>query len=127
MTEPIIEQTWNEWKADVRAHWGRLTEEDWQRIEADRERLLTALQDRYGWSRDEAEREFASFVSTRTQRIELDAQSLAASEAADENGVRAQPGDVLSLDTDGETTALGDTSEDEDERRATALRDAPRD
>lgn len=32
-------------------------------------------------------------------------------------GGRAQPGDVLGLETDGETTELGDTSEDENKRR----------
>lgn len=29
---------------------------------------------------------------------------------------RAQPGDVLGIERDGETTELGDTAEDEDER-----------
>ena len=29
---------------------------------------------------------------------------------------RAQPGDVLGIELDGETTELGDTAEDEDER-----------
>jgi peptide subunit release factor RF-3 len=33
---------------------------------------------------------------------------------------RAQPGDVLGIERDGETTQLGDTAEDENER----LRDA---
>jgi hypothetical protein len=32
-------------------------------------------------------------------------------------GRRAQPGDVLGLETGGETTAIGDTAEDEDKRR----------
>jgi hypothetical protein len=32
-------------------------------------------------------------------------------------GGRAQPGDVLGLETGGETTELGDTAEDENERR----------
>jgi sporulation protein YlmC with PRC-barrel domain len=38
----------------------------------------------------------------------------------EDNGVRAQPGDVLGLDTDGERTYIGDTSEDEDKRRVAA-------
>jgi len=42
-------------------------------------------------------------------------------EAPSDNGVPAQPGDVLGLDTDGETTNLGDTPEDEDKRRVEAL------
>jgi hypothetical protein len=33
------------------------------------------------------------------------------------HGRRAQPGDVLGLETGGEITELGDTAEDEDERR----------
>ena len=33
---------------------------------------------------------------------------------------RAQPGDVLGVETDGEQTHLGDTREDEDERREDA-------
>jgi hypothetical protein len=36
---------------------------------------------------------------------------------------RAQPGDVLGIETGGETTQLGDTAEDEDER----LQDAEED
>ena len=43
-----------------------------------------------------------------------------ASANVDDNGVRAQPGDVLGLDTDGERTYIGDTSEDEDKRRVDA-------
>lgn len=37
-------------------------------------------------------------------------------------GGRAQPGDVLGLETGGETTAIGDTAEDEDKRRRDADR-----
>lgn len=33
---------------------------------------------------------------------------------------RAQPGDVLGIERDGETTELGDTREDEDQRRRDA-------
>ena len=37
---------------------------------------------------------------------------------------RAQPGDVLGIERDGETTHLGETEEDEDRRREAALEDA---
>jgi hypothetical protein len=39
-------------------------------------------------------------------------------------GRRAQPGDVLGLETGGETTGIGDTAEDEDERRRAAVKKA---
>jgi hypothetical protein len=35
-------------------------------------------------------------------------------------GGRAQPGDVLGIETGGETTEIGDTDEDENERRRKA-------
>jgi hypothetical protein len=36
-------------------------------------------------------------------------------------GGRAQPGDVLGIETGGETTSIGDTDEDENRRRREAL------
>ena len=40
---------------------------------------------------------------------------------------RAQPGDIVGIETGGETTRLGDTSEDEDRRREAAEKAARRD
>jgi hypothetical protein len=40
------------------------------------------------------------------------------------HGRRAQPGDVLGIETGGETTGIGDTAEDEDERRRAAVKKA---
>jgi hypothetical protein len=37
---------------------------------------------------------------------------------------RAQPGDVLGIERDGERTHLGETAEEEDERREDAIEDA---
>jgi hypothetical protein len=39
---------------------------------------------------------------------------------------RAQPGDILGIERAGETTNLGDTSEDEDKRRRDLAEDAAR-
>jgi hypothetical protein len=41
-------------------------------------------------------------------------------------GGRAQPGDVLGIETGGESTSIGDTSEDENDRRRAALKNAPK-
>ena len=42
-------------------------------------------------------------------------------------GGRAQPGDVLGFETGGETTSLGDTSEDENKRRHEIEKDVAED
>jgi hypothetical protein len=61
---------------------------------------------------------------SRDQSRERERERVVASAGAEDtradNGVRAQPGDVLGLDTDGERTYIGDTSEDEDRRRREA-------
>ena len=40
-----------------------------------------------------------------------------AGDVSPHDGGRAQPGDVLGIETGGETTEIGDTAEDENERR----------
>ena len=40
------------------------------------------------------------------------------------DGGRAQPGDVLGIETGGETTEIGDTAEDENERRRNSTKDS---
>lgn len=44
----------------------------------------------------------------------------------DADAERAQPGDVLGIERDGETTQIGDTRASEDERRRNAEKDARR-
>ena len=46
-----------------------------------------------------------------------------ADDVSPHDGGRAQPGDVLGIETGGETTEIGDTSEDENERRRRAEND----
>ena len=54
--------------------------------------------------------------------VELDSTDVesTAGEVSPHYGGRAQPGDILGIETGGETTGIGDTSEDEDERRRDA-------
>jgi hypothetical protein len=61
-----------------------------------------------------------------TQKL-FAAESGSGSSWPDPNNERAQPGDILGIERGGETTSLGDTEEDEDERRRDAENDAPKD
>ncbi len=53
----VIEMTWRQWKGQALSWWERLTENEWDEINGDRERLLELLQLKYGWTRDEAKQE----------------------------------------------------------------------
>jgi hypothetical protein len=61
-----------------------------------------------------------------TQKL-LAAESGSGSSWPDPNKERAQPGDILGIERGGETTSLGDTEEDEDDRRRDAEKEAPKD
>jgi hypothetical protein len=61
-------------------------------------------------------------VTARAGEREDERAGRAAGEVSPHLEGRAQPGDVLGIETGGETTEIGDTSEDENERRRTAER-----
>jgi uncharacterized protein YjbJ (UPF0337 family) len=52
----IIKGKWTQLKGELRKQWGRLTDDEWDQIAGDREKLIGKLQEHYGWSREEAER-----------------------------------------------------------------------
>jgi uncharacterized protein YjbJ (UPF0337 family) len=45
---------WQQLKDDVRSKWGKLTDDDIDRIEGNKDKLIGALQERYGYVWDEA-------------------------------------------------------------------------
>lgn len=56
MNWDIIKGKWQELKGEARTQWGKLTDDDWQEVAGEKDKLLGKLQQRYGWSKDEAER-----------------------------------------------------------------------
>jgi len=59
-------------------------------------------------------------------RRDLDDQRASADDVSPHYGGRAQPGDILGIETGGETTSIGDTSDDENKRRNDAEKNAPK-
>lgn len=51
----IIKGKWLQLKGDVKAKWGRLTDDDLDIIDGNREKLLSRIQETYGVVRKEAE------------------------------------------------------------------------
>ena len=56
-----IEGRWKQMKGKVREQWGNLTDDDLDVIAGKRDQLLGKLQNRYGWAKDEAERNVSEF------------------------------------------------------------------
>jgi len=61
MNWTIAENNWRQFKGRVRARWMRLDEQQLALIAGKRPQLLKCIQDTYGLSRSEAEREVRAF------------------------------------------------------------------
>jgi uncharacterized protein YjbJ (UPF0337 family) len=67
MNDDIFEGRWKQLKGDMKRAWGKLTDDDFDRAEGNRDKLVGSLQERYGWEKDHAERELDKFTeSVRT-------------------------------------------------------------
>ena len=56
---------WQQIKGEVKSKWGQLTDDELTRIEGDYEKLVGALQTRYGYARGRAEQEINNFFNNR--------------------------------------------------------------
>ena len=61
MTQPEAMTRWQELNGAVRRRWSALTEDDVRSVRGNAERLITVLQDRYGFARDEAIKELTAW------------------------------------------------------------------
>jgi uncharacterized protein YjbJ (UPF0337 family) len=67
MNEDVFEGMWKQIKGNVREWWGKLTDDDLEAIGGKKDRLLGALQERYGWTRERAEDELNVRLRERGQ------------------------------------------------------------
>jgi uncharacterized protein YjbJ (UPF0337 family) len=57
MNTEILKGKWNQMKGTVRKQWGKLTDDDVDQIQGDAEILQGRIQERYGRTKEEAQRE----------------------------------------------------------------------
>ncbi len=55
MNWDVIEGKWKQFSGEVQAQWGKLTDDDLDVIAGNKDKLVGKLQERYGWSKKEAE------------------------------------------------------------------------
>ena len=64
MNQDIIQGKWTQIKGSLKAKWGKLTDDDLSRADGNAEYLVGKLQERYGYQRDQAQREVQEFEKT---------------------------------------------------------------
>jgi uncharacterized protein YjbJ (UPF0337 family) len=68
MNEDTLKGQWSQVKGKVREQWGKLTNDDLDQIEGRTEQLIGKIQERYGIARDDARRQFDTWLATQSPR-----------------------------------------------------------
>lgn len=64
MNWDTIKGNWKQAKGDVKARWGKLTDDQLDVISGKREKLVGQIQESYGVSREEAEKQIKDFENS---------------------------------------------------------------
>lgn len=64
LNRDIFQGKWKQFKGDMQANWGKLTDEDLDRIDGDIEKLAGKLRESYGLSREQVERHLEQMKAT---------------------------------------------------------------
>jgi len=62
MNRNILEGKWKQLRGTIREKWGELTDDELDQIAGNSERLVGLLQEKYGYTQMEAERQLDEFL-----------------------------------------------------------------
>ncbi len=68
MNADQMEGQWKQLKGKMKEKWGKLTDSDWDQVAGKRDQLLGKLQERYGYSREQAEKDYTDFEAANGPR-----------------------------------------------------------
>ncbi len=81
MNKDILAGQWTELKGQIKSRWGRLTDDDFMRLEGHHEELAGVLQKRYGLAREQASKDSKEFLETHANKTKVTAAAQADSSA----------------------------------------------
>lgn len=58
MNKNIFEGKWKQVRGDVKVWWGKLTDDDLDKVEGNYEKLIGLLQEKYGYTQQQAQDEW---------------------------------------------------------------------
>jgi uncharacterized protein YjbJ (UPF0337 family) len=63
MNRDQLEGKWKQMKGEAKVQWGKLTDDDLDQVSGNSEKLIGRVQERYGYERDQAEKEVDAFLN----------------------------------------------------------------
>jgi uncharacterized protein YjbJ (UPF0337 family) len=70
MNSDILEGNWKQLRGQIKIMWGRLTDDEVDQIDGHQDRLVGILQEKYGYTREEAENSVNDFLTTFETELE---------------------------------------------------------
>ena len=64
MNGDMLAGNWMKFKGKVQQQWGKLTDNDLDKIQGKQKELVGRIQERYGYAKDRAEKEVNEFIDT---------------------------------------------------------------
>jgi uncharacterized protein YjbJ (UPF0337 family)/uncharacterized protein (UPF0333 family) len=119
MNPDFFAAKWQQMRGTLRSWWGKLTDEDWERIGGQKDRLIGMLQEKYGYAKDmalrEVERRFQEYtgqsVSNAGQEVKNAAHDISQSAAnayGDAKTKAQELGSAAAEKVGGATKAVGE-------------------
>lgn len=65
MTQDMLRGAWKELRGNVKKQWGKLTDDDMMEIDGNKDILIGKLQQRYGYSRAQAEKDYETWMTSQ--------------------------------------------------------------
>ena len=69
MNEDVLKGEWKELKGKIKAKWGQLTDDDVAELEGNMDKVAGHLQQRYGYAKERAEKEYDDFKKSLAAKV----------------------------------------------------------
>lgn len=67
MDNNVLKGKWTQMKGEAKKQWGKLTDDDLDVINGEKDKLIGKLQEKYGHTREQAETEYNNWNSTHVR------------------------------------------------------------
>jgi uncharacterized protein YjbJ (UPF0337 family) len=71
MNKQILQGNWQQGKGLIKEFWGKLTDDEIEKTQGKYDQLVGTIQERYGYTLEQAQRNVGNLFETITKKIEL--------------------------------------------------------
>jgi uncharacterized protein YjbJ (UPF0337 family) len=64
MNSDIVEGKWKQMKGSIQTKWGKITDDEFEQIKGNRERLVGIVQEKYGYEKDRVRKDVDDYLDS---------------------------------------------------------------